>query len=67
MNKKVLITALFFIMSSVLLAQTNPGGPPCDPTPGCTFNCCTPVPIDSGLIVLLLAGLLIGIYTFKKN
>jgi hypothetical protein len=68
LNRKLLITtALLILMSSITFAQTNPGGPPCDPSPGCTFNCCEPIPIDGGLVILLVAGLFFGAYVIKKR
>ena len=52
----LVLTVLFFIGNVDALAV----GPPCDPSPGCTVNCCTPVPLDGGLGALLLAGIAYG-------
>jgi hypothetical protein len=52
----VVLFVLFLVGSIDVIAA----GPPCDPSPGCSVNCCEPVPLDGGLSALLLAGIAYG-------
>lgn len=52
----VVLLVLFLVGSIDMLAA----GPPCDPSPSCVTNCCTPVPLDGGLSALLFAGIAYG-------
>jgi hypothetical protein len=61
-NKNIIASILFVLISFVCTAQTPP--PPQTPPGPIGF------PIDSGLVVLFVAGVLLGVYKvykFQKN
>ncbi len=67
---KLIFTAVFFICISVCYAAPSP---PPSTTGGTTGPACWPppcVPIDNGIIFLIVAGVLYGakkIYDFRKS
>jgi hypothetical protein len=66
----LLLSLLFFTeMGQVLLAQPGPpGGPPGGPGgPGCWPPSTCEVPINNELVFLLIAGILLAIYYYKKS
>jgi hypothetical protein len=68
MKKKLLILLL---ASYSLIAQPSGPGDRCNPacyTPNPPFWCdCNPVPIDTYHYLLLLSGLLLGVYFINKK
>ncbi|PCJ26002.1 MAG: hypothetical protein COA97_06750 [Flavobacteriales bacterium] len=52
----ILLLLLFVVFGTDLFAA----GPPCDPSPGCTVNCCEAIPLDGGLSALIIAGIAYG-------
>lgn len=50
----ILASALFSLMSTVAMAQGNPPPPMPPPPPG--------LPVDGPILLLLIAGLIYGIY-----
>lgn len=64
---KRILTLLFFALCTVLNAQHvgNETGPPPPNTGGQVRG--PELPIDQGLLILILIGLVYGIYTIRKN
>ena len=60
--KKIVILIFFLFVTVLGFALQGPGGPPCPEPP------CLPgppgLPIDTGIIVLIAAGMLYGGYKF---
>jgi len=57
-SKKIVASILFVLISFVCLAQSEPPPPTPPPPPG--------LPIDGGLIVLLVLGLFFGVKSILK-
>ena len=59
-NKKILASTLFFLVGLLSVAQGPPPPPPMPPPP-------PGLPIDSGIVMLFIAALALGVYKLHTS
>ena len=59
-NKRIIASILFVLISFVSIAQGSGPPPPAPPPP-------PGLPIDSGLLILLISGLFFGVFSLTRH
>ena len=62
--KKLIFTVLFAVIFAFKVFANNPPGGGCEPEDP---NCLDPVPLDTGVIFLLIAGIVFGLKKIRDH